>query len=189
MTVQSGSPLNLYAQNAFSLGQGNPNVGLTPDGTSNIAYGPVAATTISNGLGSVIKTGNGVTYFDGLKQIQDPSVQNISSAAIRSQSTLLAVTDAKGNLLLVNPVPGQFGTVAPNFLTGPNLFRLDLNLVKRIRIGERREFLLRADAVNFTNTPAFANPNTDINSPNFGRIGATLAESNRVIVVGARFNF
>ena len=176
-------------KNAFSSGQGNAQVGLTPDGTSNIAYGPVAATAISNSLGSVTKIGNGVNYFDGLKQVADPSIRNIATPGIRSQSTLLAVTDAKGNLLLVNPLPGQFGTIAPNFLTGPGLFRLDLNLVKHIRIGERRELQLRADAVNFTNTPEFANPNTDINSPNFGRISATLPESNRVIVAGARFNF
>jgi 23S rRNA-intervening sequence protein len=40
-----------------------------------------------------------------------------------------------------------------------------------------------------TNSPLFSNPNTDINSSNFGRITNTLADTNRVIVVGVRFNF
>ena len=84
---------------------------------------------------------------------------------------------------------GQSDIFSLSVRTGPGLFRLDVNLVKHIKIGERRELQLRADAVNFTNTPEFSNPNTDINSPNFGRISSTLAESNRVIVVGARLNF
>jgi len=38
-----------------------------------------------------------------------------------------------------------------------------------------------------TNKPDFANPNTDINSVNFGRI--TDAGANRIVVVGIRFSF
>ena len=72
-----------------------------------------------------------------------------------------------------------FGTLQPNFLIRPGLFRLDLNLLRRIPICERRELFFRADAVNAT----------DIDSPAFGRIIATLPGSNRVIEVGARFNW
>lgn len=99
------------------------------------------------------------------------------------------VADASGNIILRNPVPGQFGTVRQNYLTGPGLFRLDLNLLKRIRITEGKTLTLRADAINATNTPWFLNPVTDINSLNFGRISDTVAGSSRVIVVGARFEF
>ena len=117
------------------------------------------------------------------------TIQLIASPAIRAQSILQAITNSSGQLLLANGLPGQMGNLAPNFITGPNLFRIDLNLMKRFKIGDIKELIFRADATNFTNTPQFANPDTNINSPNFGRITDTVAGSNRVIVVGARFTF
>jgi hypothetical protein len=49
---------------------------------------------------------------------------------------------------------------------------------------------LRADAINLTNTPQFANPNTDINSTNFGRITTTATgTSPRLVVLQMRVSF
>jgi hypothetical protein len=78
--------------------------------------------------------------------------------------------------------------LAPSYLQGPGQVRFDLNLIKRIRIGERKEFQFRADAIDILNRPNFANPNTDINSPNFGRITETIG-GNRIIVLNAGINF
>ena len=64
---------------------------------------------------------------------------------------------------------------------------LDVSLIKRIRLTESKSIELRADATDFTNSPQFGNPTTDINSPNFGRI--TGAGGNRIVVVSMRFNF
>jgi hypothetical protein len=110
-----------------------------------------------------------------------------SANNIAGRSTLKAITDASGRLLLVNPEPGTLGTLGQRFLEGPGALRLDLNLIKRIRISERTLVELRADAIDFTNSPDFDNPNTDINSTNFGRI--TGAGGNRIIVVSARLNW
>ena len=63
------------------------------------------------------------------------------------------------------------------------------NLLKRIQISEGREFILRCDAQNVTNTPECTNPNLDINTPTFGWIADTVAGSNRIVMVGARLNF
>ena len=76
----------------------------------------------------------------------------------------------------------------PSYLEGPGQVRFDVNLVKRIRIGEGKEFEFRADAIDLLNRPNFANPNTDINSTNFGRITETNG-GNRIIVLNARINF
>jgi hypothetical protein len=46
----------------------------------------------------------------------------------------------------------------------------DLDLIKRVRIAEIREFEFRLDAVNVLNHPIFGNPDLNINSNNFGRI-------------------
>lgn len=101
---------------------------------------------------------------------------------------MLAVVDASGNVILRNAAPGEFGSFQQNYLTGPGSFRLDLNLIKRVRIREGWNLVLRDDAINATNTPVFANPNASINSLNFGSITAT-ATPPRVVVVGARIEF
>ena len=67
----------------------------------------------------------------------------------------------------------------PCLLEGAGSFRLDLNLINRIRIGEHKELHLRADAVNATNSPQFEDPASDINSPNFRRI--TRTDGNQVV--------
>ena len=76
----------------------------------------------------------------------------------------------------------------PKYLEGPGTVRLDVNLVKRIRIGERKELEFRADAIDLLNHPNFAKPDTNINSLTFGRIVATNG-GNRLIVLNARISF
>ena len=69
-------------------------------------------------------------------------------------------------------------------------WRFDVNLVKRVRIGERKEFEFRMDAIDVLNSPIFNAPATadlDISSLTFGRI--TTAGGNRIVVLGARINF
>ncbi len=169
----TGEPISVGAVGAFNTFGGNTAVSVAP---------------LPGNLGTVQRTGDGAVYFTGLRQVRDPYVASITTAqGIQGRSTMLAIADASGQLLLVNPVPGQLGTLAPRFLTGPGSFRLDLNLIKRIRLTESKELHLRADAINAANTPQFNNPNTDINSLNFGRIGG--AGGNRIIVVGLRVNF
>nr|MBP6823976.1 hypothetical protein [Acidobacteriota bacterium] len=89
--------------------------------------------------------------------------------------------------LLINPSPGQLGTLQQLYLTSPGSFRLDINMVKRFKIHETWNFEFRADAIGLTNTPQFDTFNTDINSANFGRV--TGASGNRLFVLGLRVNF
>ena len=180
--MSTGQPIDFGAVNALN----------TFSGATPVVVGPLSSLN-----GSVQRTGNGVIYFTGLKQVPDPFISNITTVqGIQGRSAMLAVTDASGRLLLVNPAPGQFGTLGPRTIEGPGFFRLDLNVIKRIRINERFELHLRADAINATNTPQFSNPNTDINSSNFGRITGTTSsvseapmDGNRIVVVGLRLNF
>ncbi len=102
----------------------------------------------------------------------------------------MAIVDESGKLLLVNPTPGRLGSLSQFYLYGPGSFRLDVSLVKRVRIRETIKFEFRADAIDALNTPQWNNPtnaNLDINSTNFGRI--TGAGGNRIVVLGARINF
>ncbi|MCG3164006.1 MAG: hypothetical protein JMDDDDMK_05472 [Acidobacteria bacterium] len=170
--------------NAFNL--------VTTDGATPTTPGagtPVIVGAFPNSLGNVERVANGVVYLSVLRQTPDPSIASISSATIRGISTMRAITDANGNILLRNPLPGEFGTLAQGYLTGPGLFRLDFNLIKRIKFTERVALTLRADAFNATNTPYFTNPDLNINSGTFGRILGTVPGSNRVVTVTGRIEF
>ncbi len=174
----------------FNVFSGSP-LALTSGRASWNAYTdnpPTAVAAIDKSIGVVKRTGNGVVYFDELQQVPDPSIAWLTTVqGVRARSTLKAIADASGRILMVNPTPGTLGNIAPRFLEGPGSFRLDVNLIKRIRLGERKTLQLRADAIDATNKPQFGDPNVDINSPNFGRI--TSAGGNRIIVVGMRYEF
>jgi hypothetical protein len=73
-------------------------------------------------------------------------------------------------------------------LTGPAYVNLDMSIVKIIRFGERHAEV-RADFFNALNTPHYANPNGTFGNANFGRITATLAQTERLIRFGGRFLF
>jgi hypothetical protein len=140
-------------------------------------------------LGRVTYDSAGVRYFAELSQITDPGVSALTTLQnLQTMSRLQAITTADGAVVAVNPQPGVLGNMARSSLEGPGAIRFDLNLLKRVRVGERTEFEIRADALNVLNHPNFANPNTDINSSTFGRITNTNGDS-RIIVVNARINF
>ena len=67
-------------------------------------------------------------------------------------------------------IPTRIGT-APAILDvrGPALYTEDLGFLKRFGVGERTaEF--RVDIINLFNRSGLAGPNTDLSSPNFGKI-------------------
>jgi hypothetical protein len=73
------------------------------------------------------------------------------------------------------------------WVTGPGNLRFDLSLSKRVRIGDQKTLTIRADAVNFLNTPQWDNPSVDMNSNSFGRI--TSATGARTVTLGGRIDF
>ena len=83
----------------------------------------------------------------------------------------------------ISPEPPYFGE-----LRAPGTTNIDLSLVKRFRIKERFNVDVRADASNFTNTPAFAAPGTDFsNKGTFGVI--TSAGNGRNVQLAFRMVF
>lgn len=79
----------------------------------------------------------------------------------------------------------RFGTSPFYPLHGPGMFNLDLALARNFRLSERFNLQFRAQAINFTNTPHFANPNGDLNSSSFGLVNG-LANTGRDGGVDAR---
>jgi hypothetical protein len=76
------------------------------------------------------------------------------------------------------------------WVQGPGNLGLDMNLTKRVKLTETKEFELRIDASNILNHPNFGAPaagNLSINSVSFGRI--TTATGARSFVMNTRLNF
>ena len=89
--------------------------------------------------GKVTKVANGVTYFSGIQQITDPGSGGITSLqGLNGAVTNKAIADAQGNLLLVNPAPGQIGTLSLRWIEGPPMLQLDMDVVKRADYQEQR---------------------------------------------------
>src|SRR5207253_9337488 len=174
----------------FSWNSGTPLTILS--GRSTITGGTTITPDIvgdfPKNIGGVVKVANGVTYFTGLTQVTDPDRANVTTLqSTQGSYTGMAIQDSQGNLLLVNAPAGRHGNMGLNWIEGPANLGLDMNLIKRVKIAETKEFELRLDALSVLNHANFGNPNLNINSSSFGRI--TAASGNRTFVLNLRLNF
>jgi hypothetical protein len=179
MNYNTGAPLDITS--------GIQSITFYPAGTGAGAQ-PNIVGSLPENMGRVTKGPNGVVYFDGFKQVEDPGIASISNL-LHTAYTNKAIVDPNGNYVLVNPEPGQVGTLGYSTVKGPASLKLDMNLIKRFAFSETKEFQIRVDAINVLNHPNFGNPNTNINetNSNFGQI--TTAGGARSFVLTARINF
>ena len=87
----------------------------------------------------------------------------------------------------------RFGNMGLNALRGPRLFNMNLGLFRRFNIKESANVQFRAEALNFTNTPALNQPNATASTPsNFMMITSTISTvttAQRTIRFGLRLAF
>lgn len=76
---------------------------------------------------------------------------------------------------------GTLGAAGRDIVRGPGLFDLDMSLLRDFKITERFTFEFQAQAFGLTNTPHFANPNSNIGGANFGAITNTINTANASI--------
>jgi TonB dependent receptor len=79
------------------------------------------------------------------------------------------------------------GTYLPGMVRGPGEFILHMTLAKGFSLGSGTRLQVRAEAFNLLNWKNYDNPNTNMNSGDFGRI--TGAGRARVFQFGARLTF
>lgn len=97
------------------------------------------------------------------------------------------------------PAPGTYGNTGRNAFRGPGYFNMNLSVARQFKLTERIGLQFRADAIHFTNTPHFNNPNATVGAANFGVITGTLTPpgegffgndpGSRVLWLGARLTF
>ena len=71
------------------------------------------------------------------------------------------------------PVSGaRFGTLGFNRFRGPGSTNIDLNLFRTFPVTEKIKVQIRAEALNATNTPHFANPGANVSNASFNADGS-----------------
>jgi hypothetical protein len=93
-----------------------------------------------------------------------------------------------GSVIFQNPQPGTIGKLGLSSIFGPTFFNFDLNVLKRTRLNERMNLEFRGEVFNVFNTVNFDNPETNINSVNFGRITGIVGRP-RLMQFAVRLNF
>lgn len=86
-----------------------------------------------------------------------------------------------------NPLAGSFGNLGYDVANGPISVNVDIALARRFVLWHEQSLQFRADAFNLPNRANFNNPDTNINSPTFGRI--TSAGAPRQLQLSLRYQF
>lgn len=160
---------NLVVSNAFELPMGR--------GHSFASSGPAAAilggwqinalASLRTGRPSTATAPNGSLNSAGSSQYAD------CLSPVRKVGTVEQWWDSAS---FANPAtdggPERFGTCGSNTLRGPGLINVDMGLFRKFTITERIDLQFRAEAFNISNTPHFANPNSNIGSSAFGEVTA-----------------
>ncbi len=93
----------------------------------------------------------------------------------------------------------MFGNAGRDIIRGPGYFDLDANLFRNFKIREFLTFQFEADAFGVTNTPHFANPDSNLTDANFGKVTSEVnggtnsslggSEGERLWYFGGKFIF
>jgi hypothetical protein len=158
LTLTSGAPLNVEAQNTLYAGGAADIVGDFP--RKGEVVWPLTTGEIFGNF-----------FSQQYRRVPDPACSTLASN-LTQWCTLTALADANGNVVLRNAGPGQLGTLGLRTIEGPGNWNLDANIQKSIRIQESKRLSFRVDALNVFNHPTPGNPSLNINSGTFGQINS-----------------
>lgn len=166
----------------------------------DLPWGPGKSRLTSGPVSKVL----GGWSISGISTLRGGRPFDISSGtdSLNGNSPLNGRVNLIGNPKLDNPTPdrwfntaafatpatGTIGNFCCGVLQSPANRQLNLAIAKVTSINERWRVKFNAEFFNFTNSPQWGIPDTNLRSPNFGRITGALAEganSNRP-EVGAR---
>src|SRR5262249_35293233 len=78
--------------------------------------------------------------------------------------------------VLINPMPGEIGTLGARTLDSWGQFFLDGNVQKSFKLTESKQLSIRVDATNILNHPQLATPNFAVGNTPFGAIVGGLGQ-------------
>lgn len=118
--------------------------------------------TVANARQRLGATGIGNWWPDRLR---DPRLANPTAERWFDTSAFALPRAADGTWLI--------GNAGRSILATDGLFNLDTGLMKNFRLTERFNLQFRGEVFNTTNTPTLAEPNSNIESPDFGKVRST----------------
>ena len=148
--------------------------------------------------GNVVWNGNTGTYFgDKYVTLNDPQCKDTSrvAASLAGFCTLNALgmkvaagtagailqTDGSSALpLLINPNPGEIGTLGNRNIDSFGTWFLDGNIQKAFRITESKELSFRVDATNILNHPQLSAPNFTVGAASGAQFGQILTKGTTI---------
>jgi hypothetical protein len=203
-TYRTGFPQTIFASVDTSGGFTNPGVTGAGDvvphanltGESLHTFNPRNVQTLAGDFGP--NAGN--YYFNpaAFTTVQIGSTDDPCPGAVPVPSPTCFPST---NQVIANPALLTYGTAARGLFSGPSRTNLDMTLSKVTAITERLKLEIRVDAFNVFNHAEFADPITNIASPQFGQIVATGSNNtissadpssipkNRILQLAAKITF
>jgi hypothetical protein len=152
----------------------------TQSGTPYTIFSPEPEVSNVSQLTNIVR-GSGGLYRPGFGR---PNICGSSLSQAGTDVTEQAF-NATGNIC--SPL-GGFGNLGRNTLRAPYQSRFDVGIVKRTKLTERMSFELGWDVFNVFNRANFGTPDSELGSPDFGKITNTVGGP-RVMQMRAKFNF
>jgi outer membrane receptor protein involved in Fe transport len=192
---RTGFPLTVFSDVDSSGGFTNPGVTGAGDlvaARANLTGQPLTTfnpRTVQSLTGDLSGTNSGNFYFNPAA-FTTAQVGSLSDPCATPSPTCFPSTAQ----VIANPSLLTYGTASRGLLRGPGRTNLDMSLVKNTAITEKLHLEIRVDAFNLFNHAEFADPVTNIASPEFGQIIATGSPSTnqplaRILQLAAKFTF
>ena len=130
MNFNSGAPLTFTTGTAVGTATGTQTI-------SNVQAQPNLVGALPKDLGHISKLANGVFYFNGYTQIVDPGIDGVTAAnGLNTAYSNKAIVAPNGSVVLVNPQPGEVGSMGLATLKGPRSLSFDMNMIKRFKLSQ-----------------------------------------------------
>jgi carboxypeptidase family protein len=141
---------------------------------------PFTVFATAGGGGTNLTRGNFAPGFNGSTELQGPVTDRLNRFFNTS-----AFVPPLGAFFDPN---APFGNTGRNILRGPDQRNLDFSIIKFFALTEETRLEFRTEFFNLTNSPSFANPDSNVLSGGFGRISST-SKGPRVIQFALKLNF
>ena len=172
----------------FALQSGNPFSVLSARGTLNRS-----GRSANNTADTALNAGQLSDIFQFRMTPTGPYF--VSASAIGPDGRAVAADGATpfSGQVFFQPGPGAIGALQRNRFSGPSIYNLNMNIVKRTTVFENQYVELRMDVINALNNPTFSVGDQTLTSTQFGRITGFnttgIISSSRVVQLGLRYQF
>jgi hypothetical protein len=108
------------------------------------------------------------------------------------RDTLLYLDRSQFALVPTSPITTATlrpGTANPGLIRGPGMWVINASIGKGFRLAQQTRLDVRLDAFNAMNHVNYSNPNSNVTSPDFGKLLSVPGGSQRSMQLSARFSF